>query len=267
MIASIVVLAGLGLIIYVFFKQIGSPLNGTRNEPGVHFGASSQPQSAWAALLTGIVALTALLTIFPQGQGATMSMSIGVIAALSTLWFVFAALADVFYGCIGAIASVLVIGDVFTWDAAPIWQVVLLLALFILVYALFAIMNVITLKVSIWDFPILGLELFGGIELMLWLTSPFGAKFLGVTDGWRFAFSIIVAVIIGALSAKRAWSSLVFGAASVSIVVGALFVESAGINVPDVELVVMSLSLITFAVGFLLAMFLFSFAQRRRKVA
>lgn len=262
MIALTVSIAILAIIVALFIRQFSSAASGSGRTSARSGG--KRPASTWGALLTGIIALVAVVTVFPDGQGVTISMALGALAAVTTLWAGFRMMADALYGLIGAVASVFLLREVFTWNSGQLWIAVLLLALFALTYAAAALLQVRSATVTLTDFPILGLQVFAGIELVLWLTSPLGAEIIGIPEGAQiFIFAIIVTVVIAAVSAKRSWSELVFGAASLAILAGHLLVQTLGYSLSEVNLRVTLITLVTFGVGFVLTMIALTLVRHR----
>ncbi len=235
MIALIVFLLLIVLAVWFMGKDMKSIVNlapGSTKKWG--------PASPGEAFLVGVVGTTALISVVSgegsNAAGGMVAAASAIIAVLSTFAFFFRQLRDWFFGALGAIAVIPVIVSFITGDLcvpegtlpinATMVGVVLLLC-FGLAYFFTRLIPDLGITFILTDFPLVGLQLFSAVELVLFLNSPLGYSIVG--DRSLFLTSLAGSVFFGILAASR-YTELTFGATGVAILATSFLGGDAGAN-------------------------------------
>ena len=236
MIALIVLLLLTGLAIWFMTKDMVSILRPATG--GVKSDNESKESSVGQAFLVGVVGTMALISIVSgEGSGVaggTVAAAGAIVSVLSTFAFFLRQLRDWFFGAVGAIAAIPVMVSFITGDlcvpvgTSPIHATVVgvvLLLCFGLAYFFTRVIPNLGITFILTDFPLVGLQLFSAVELVLFLNSPLGYSIVGDTP--LFLTSLVGSVFFGILAASR-YTEVTFGAAGVAILASAFLSDDVG---------------------------------------
>lgn len=263
MVESMIVLSLLAGVLWLMLKSSLKP-----SGLGAKFGDGG-PVGLGLAFATGVVAMTALVSIFSMGNApnaiAPTAMAVGVASVLATfkgLRF----LVNGFFGAIGALATIPAISGLFTGNSCAPGSAnrVLMITMGILLIVVFAISFLVSLgsRASSWSdwvgsiAPLSGLGFYGALELVAFLHTPLGVSLLPTNGLGQWISSLGVTVIVAALASWR--PELVLGTAAVAIFIATLGVEGMGLTCDGAPLFPSTIpGLVSFIIAFALAALVF----------
>ncbi len=235
MISAVATLLALVAIFYLMLHDFRSDKSKRDNDtPGTGYATLT-------AFSVGAVALLAVVTIYGGGAvsgkvGTPVALAVGVAAALSTLAMSLKTIVDWFFGIIGAVAAIPAVialfrGDVCSAASVSRAQMIGMAVALVLTFAVVYIFTIILGKMGdlrwvLSEFPLVGLQLFGAVELVLFLNTPMGVSLVGESRlGVLVAFGLTVA--FATLAASRL-APIMFGIVAVALFASSLLGDAAG---------------------------------------